>query len=333
MPRCRPASERRYEPRNARGSVLHGIITAELETLLVQARDDNGAGLPAYVERELRAVVSCGEPAAGFLRMKCDRCGHELLCPFSCGSRTACPSCASRRMESMTAHLCDRVIPRVPLRQWTVSFPFALRRLLAADAGLLSAVHRSFVRLVFVTLRGSAPVAHGKPGAISLLQRFDSSLGLDPHVHLVCTDGVFTVGDDGRAHFHDADAPSAEIVETVAVHLHASIRRILQRRGLITREGELVPQEDEEPTPLQRLYEAAARDFISSGTLADDGSARLRHRGPGLPVRARPASRRSRRRQRPRRRAQRGQRRRPSVRQRFAGPSARPAAAEMLNGR
>ena len=70
----------------------------------------------------------------------------------------------------MTAHLCDRVIPRVPLRQWTVSFPFALRRLLAADAGLLSAVHRSFVRLVFVTLRGSAPVAYGKPGAISLLQ-------------------------------------------------------------------------------------------------------------------------------------------------------------------
>ena len=65
MPRCRPASERRYEPRNARGSVLHGIITENLETLLAQARDDNGAGLPAYVERELRGVVSCGEPAAG----------------------------------------------------------------------------------------------------------------------------------------------------------------------------------------------------------------------------------------------------------------------------
>ena len=81
----------------------------------------------------------------------------------------------------MTAHLCDRVLPRVPLRQWTVSFPFALRRLLAADARLLSAVHRSFVRLVFLMLRGSAPVAHGKPGAVSLLQRFDASLGLSSH--------------------------------------------------------------------------------------------------------------------------------------------------------
>ena len=53
----------------------------------------------------------------------------------------------------------------------------------------------------------------------------------------------------------------------MAVHRHASIRRILQRRGLITREGELAPQEDQESTPLQRLYEAAARDFITSGTL------------------------------------------------------------------
>ena len=53
----------------------------------------------------------------------------------------------------MTAHLCDRVIPRVPLRQWTVSFPFALRRLLALyrvkpmlGAGLLAAIAMAATR-------------------------------------------------------------------------------------------------------------------------------------------------------------------------------------------
>ena len=60
MPRCRPASERRYEPRAPRGSVLHGVIAEHLETLLAQARDEAGACLPVYVERELRAIVSCG---------------------------------------------------------------------------------------------------------------------------------------------------------------------------------------------------------------------------------------------------------------------------------
>jgi hypothetical protein len=94
-------------------------------------------------------------------------------------------------MEAMTARLCSEVLPDVPLRQWTVSFPFALRRLLAADAKLLSAVHRSFVRLVLATMRASAPVPRGRCGAVSFLQRFDASLGLNVHLHVLALDGVF----------------------------------------------------------------------------------------------------------------------------------------------
>jgi hypothetical protein len=36
-----------------------------------------------------------------------------------------------------------------------------------------------------------------------------------------------------------------------------AVRRILRRRGLITREGELAPRESQVVTPLERLYEAA----------------------------------------------------------------------------
>jgi ribosomal protein S27E len=74
------------------------VVLEHLETRVAQARDgdgDGGAGLPLYVEEELRAMAACGDPAAGFLRVRCDSCGHELLCPFSCGSRTVCPSCAA----------------------------------------------------------------------------------------------------------------------------------------------------------------------------------------------------------------------------------------------
>src|SRR5205814_4951945 len=72
-------------------------------------------------------------------------------------------------------------------------------RLLAADPGLLSAVHRSFVRLVFLTLRAKAPVARGRCGAVSFLETFDSSLGLDLHAHLSCLDGVYAARGDGTA--------------------------------------------------------------------------------------------------------------------------------------
>jgi hypothetical protein len=193
-------------------------------------------------------------------------------------------------MEAMTARLCSEVLPDVPLRQWTVSFPFALRRLLAADAKLLSAVHRSFVRLVLATMRASAPVPRGRCGAVSFLQRFDSSLGLDPHVHLCAVDGVYTQRPDGTLAFHDTGPPSSEEVEAVAVRLHGSIRRLLTRRGLLTRDGELAPRESDVTTPLERLYEAAARDFVASGTLDADGRpvvrraprAGVQHLGPRL---------------------------------------------------
>jgi hypothetical protein len=185
-------------------------------------------------------------------------------------------------MEDLAARLCE-LLPAVPLRQWTVSFPFALRRLLAADADLLSAVHRSFVRIVFETLRASAPVP-GRNAAISFLQRsakqhsqgVDASLGIDPHVHLACIDGIYAERPDGTLEFHDAGPPSSADVETVAVLLHRSIRRLFLRRGLITQEGELAPRDSQVMTPLEHLYEAAARDFIPSGTLDEDGKPLLR---------------------------------------------------------
>lgn len=283
MPTCAASAKpRAYAPRRPRDTVLHRVLIEHLETLVAEARgpDGSGPGLPAYVERELRGVVSCGDPAAGFLRLRCDRCARELLCPFSCGARTACPSCATRRMEDLTARLSSQVLPEVPLRQWTVSFPFVLRRLMGADPKLLSSVHRSFVRLVFATMRASAPVTRGRCGAVSFLQRFDGSLGLDPHVHLICLDGVYAERPDGSLEFHDTGTPSQADVETVAVHLHGAIRRILLCRGLINPEGELVPHDSQVHSSLEQLYAAAARDLVSSGTLDDHGRPEIRRRWP-----------------------------------------------------
>jgi Transposase zinc-binding domain len=57
-----------------------------------------GRGLPAFVERELRAYLDCGILARGFARVRCPDCGFERLVAFSCKAHV-CPSCATRRME------------------------------------------------------------------------------------------------------------------------------------------------------------------------------------------------------------------------------------------
>jgi hypothetical protein len=50
----------------------------------------------------------------------------------------------------------DRVLPWVPVRQWVLSLPFALRYRLAYDARLTSEVLRIFLRCVFASLRRRA---------------------------------------------------------------------------------------------------------------------------------------------------------------------------------
>ena len=52
-------------------------------------------------------------------------------------------------MADTAAHLVDRVFPAVPVRQWVLTVPVALRYRMAYDADLTSAVLREFLRAVF----------------------------------------------------------------------------------------------------------------------------------------------------------------------------------------
>jgi hypothetical protein len=59
-------------------------------------------------------------------------------------------------MAETAAHLVDHVFPIVPVRQWVLSIPFALRYRLAYDSGVLSDVLNVFIRVVFGELRRRA---------------------------------------------------------------------------------------------------------------------------------------------------------------------------------
>ena len=65
--------------------------------------------------------------AHGFARGRCEGCSDEILVAFSCKGRGVCPSCNAKRMRVTAVHLMERVLPHVPYRQWTLSFPYWLR--------------------------------------------------------------------------------------------------------------------------------------------------------------------------------------------------------------
>ena len=106
-----------YKPRKPEDTVLYRVVQQNLETFLASAREQ-GRVVPRFVERELRAFLTCGILAHGFLRVRCDDCGRERLVAFSCKTRSLCPSCGARRMSDTAAHLVDRVFPEVPVRQY-----------------------------------------------------------------------------------------------------------------------------------------------------------------------------------------------------------------------
>ncbi|MFO0690016.1 MAG: transposase [Myxococcota bacterium] len=181
----------RHEPEK---TLLHEVIRAELEPFMARTRAA-GAPVARFVEREIRAYLDCGVLAHGFLRVHCDACGCDRLVAFSCKGRGFCPSCGGRRMADTAAHLVERVLPEVPVRQWVLTLPYPLRYRCAWNSRLTSEVLSAFLRSVFADQRLRARrlfgVRKGQCGSVTFIQRFGSALNLAPHFHSLVLDGVY----------------------------------------------------------------------------------------------------------------------------------------------
>jgi hypothetical protein len=176
-----------YYRRQPEQTPLYQLVLGELETFRREvAALGDGNGLPGFVWREFERYLDCGILARGFARVRCARCRDELLVGFSCKGRGLCPSCGARRMHDTAAHLVERVLPRVPYRQWVLAFPKWLRPHLARDRPLWSAVQKIFLAAVFAWQRKQARAMGLRrvgTGAVTSSQRAGDSLNLNPHLH------------------------------------------------------------------------------------------------------------------------------------------------------
>jgi len=118
-------------------------------------------------------------------------------------------------MAEQAAHLVDRVLPHVPVRQWVLTLPYRLRYLLAWSHKLCRAV------LGFYRRRARrAGVSDGRSGAVTVIQRFDR-LQLNVHFHSLVLDGVFAEGGDGTLAFHPATPPICGFFDVIDLnHTH-----------------------------------------------------------------------------------------------------------------
>jgi hypothetical protein len=264
----------KYERRQPEQSLLHQVIGEQIESFLSSARERD-APVAYFVERELRAYLNCGVLAHGFLRVRCDGCGHDRLVAFSCKGRGFCPSCGGRRMADTAAHLVDRVLPEVPVRQWVLTLPYQLRYRCAWDAKLTSDVLRAFLRALFADQRRRAREHHGiregRCASVTFIQRFGSALNLTPHYHSLVFDGIYP----GPAHtpgsFMPLPPPKTDDVARVMAGTARRIMRLLEKRGLA--EGD-DPLARDDPL-LATLMAASIRSRIVTGPEAGQPWRRL----------------------------------------------------------
>jgi hypothetical protein len=151
------------------------------------------------------------------------------------------------------------LFPKVPVRQFVLTVPMRLRFRMAASPLLTSAVLRCFIAAVTSDLRRRARrlgfCGNLKTGAMTVLQRFGSSLALNVHFHTLAVDGIWATRADGHLDFHPLRAPSDQDVARIA----RAVRRKVQR---LTTHGK---EEDEEISTLDNLANASVQGLVATG--------------------------------------------------------------------
>jgi len=141
-------------------------------------------------------------------------------------------------MAQTAANLVDHVLPpSVALRQFVLTVPFELRARLAYDSELLGGVSRELATAVQDFYRRrfeQVGVRGGKTGSVTVVQRSNSDLRLNPHYHQIALDGVYTAEDDEAIpEFHPLAYLTSEDVADLLQLARVRILRFLKRQGAI----------------------------------------------------------------------------------------------------
>lgn len=172
---CPKQSQRVYRPRRPEKTPLFQVIKKSYLPWR-KNRETNENPVPHYIDNVFQKYLGCGILAKGFACAHCDGCSRDFLIAFSCKGRGICPSCNQCSMVETAAHLIDCVLPRVPFRQFVISFPRRIRHYLETHK-LLQAVLKIVVDEIRKRLIACSPTIHNPQiGAISFIQHFGNTL-------------------------------------------------------------------------------------------------------------------------------------------------------------
>ena len=233
---------RGYRQRHPRESALYQILGAHLEGFEAAYEeqfahrygrlrpspsrgDSEECVMPAF-----RHFLDCANPLQGFARLRCQSCGRERLVPFSCRSRSVCPSCEMRKAIEWAEWVAEGLLEPLPHVQAVLSIPKLLRPYFLYDRGLLAELARCAWQALKLYIEQSLEAPPGyQAGAVVCIQTFAENLRWNPHVHVLLLSGMLNQAGEFLPLSHWDLQVLSEI-------FRREVCRMLQSKGLLTEE-------------------------------------------------------------------------------------------------
>jgi len=136
----------------------------------------------------LELMLTCGTPAAGFVRLRCGTCGEQKVVAFTCKSRL-CPSCGWLYGQ----RFAERVRPRLiggRYRHLVFAVPSELRELFFWERQLLPLVCHAAAAATLEFFQKRCKKHELVPGIIATTHTFGRDLSFHVHAHLLVTQGA-----------------------------------------------------------------------------------------------------------------------------------------------
>jgi hypothetical protein len=143
--------------------------------------------LSQYRIDEVEKMLHCRDPKYGFLTYKCPDCGATKTIPLACKSRI-CPQCGKKYTDQWADELASTLYA-VPHRHMVFTMPDELRSVFEANQSLFKVL----MDAVSNTMQQMIKDKHGAvPGIVCVLHPYGKELNLNPHVHVLLTEGGLT---------------------------------------------------------------------------------------------------------------------------------------------
>ena len=137
-----------------------------------------------YKIDEVEKMLHCRDPKYGFLTYKCPECNTTKTVPLACKSRI-CPQCGKKYTDQWADELANRLFA-VPHRHMVFTMPEELRVKFEANQSLFKVLMDAVSNTMQQMLKDKHRAV---PGIVCVLHPYGKELNLNPHVHVLLTEG------------------------------------------------------------------------------------------------------------------------------------------------